>query len=497
MRPTQEQQAVIDAARAGKTITVQAGAGCGKSATLKEVALALPGQRILCVVYNRSVRLELRDKMPRNVNCHTNHSYARQIVANRWNGHLDRINGPRQNGKVQANILGLVGPERVNANVVLTPPARARLAMSAILNWCKSEDLELQPHHIPTPMGISSGEDITRLREIILPVAAAARADIRSKTGQLKWQHDYYLKMAQLILAKQGNPTLPFDVVMMDECQDVNPVAASLYLDMQTSLQRIIVGDSAQAINGWNGATDILRTFPADELLFLSKSFRFGPAIADEANKWLSLLGAPLRLQGHEPVGSTIGPIKQADAVLCRTNAAAMGEVFAILKTGGTPALVGGGSEIASMAMAAEQLKEGHLTDHPDLCAFANWGEVQDYVSLDPLGGDLRVFVDLVDEHGADTIRKAALQVKEADKAAPGDTVISTAHRSKGLEWANVRVAADFRQPNPDTARTGEPPVSLDELMLNYVTVTRARKHLDRGSLVWIDSYISRNLRAA
>ncbi|MFD9947697.1 AAA family ATPase [Nonomuraea sp. NPDC059023] len=490
MRPTDEQQAAIDAARAGKTIKLQAGAGCGKSTTLKDIALALPGKRILCVVYNKSVRQELARKMPKNVTVHTNHSFARSMVLNRWGGHLDRINGNRQNAKVQADILDQVGPVRINKDTVLTPPARARLAMGAVLAWCKSADTDLRPEHIPTPLGIAKAEDIQRLREVILPVTEKARADIKSASGRLKWQHDYYLKMAQLMLARSNQQTLPFDVVMMDECQDVNPVAASLYLDMQTALQRIIVGDSAQAINGWNGAIDILGTFPADQLLFLSKSFRFGPAVAEEANKWLTLLGAPLRLHGHEPVGSTIGPIERPDAVLCRTNAAAMGQIFDILDKDGTPALVGGGSEIASLAMAAGELKKGSLTDHPDLCAFSNWAELQDYVAQDPLGQDLKVFVELVDAHGVEKIKDAAFQVKDAAQAGPGDTIVCTSHKSKGLEWANVRVANDFRQPNPDAGATGETPVNREELMLSYVTVTRAMQRLDRGSLAWIDQFV-------
>ncbi|MGW0485751.1 AAA family ATPase [Nonomuraea sp. NPDC003214] len=490
MRPTEEQQAAIDAARAGKTLTIQAGAGCGKSSTLKEIALALPGKRILCVVYNKSVRKELMRKMPRNVTVHTNHSYARSMILNRWSSHLGRMEGDRQNAKAQADILDQVGPVRINANVVLTPAARARLAMGAVLAWCKSADTELKPEHIPTPLGITNAQDIKTLREVILPITDKARADIRSPKGRLKWQHNFYLKMGQLMLARSEHQTLPYDLVMMDECQDVNPVAASLYLDMQTALQRIIVGDSAQAINGWNGAIDILNTFPADQLLFLSKSFRFGSAIAEEANKWLTLLGAPLRLHGHEPVGSTIGPVVQPDAVLCRTNAAAMGQVFDILDKNGTPALVGGGNEIASLAMAAEQLKRGALTDHPDLCAFSNWAELQDYVDQDPLGQDLKVFVELVDSHGVEKIKDAAFRVKDAEHAGPGDTIVSTSHKSKGLEWANVRVANDFRQPNPDAGDTGDTPVNRDELMLSYVTVTRAMKRLDRGSLAWIDEHV-------
>lgn len=496
MRPTDEQQAIIDAAKAGNTLTVQAGAGCGKSSTLVAIAKSLPKQRILCVVYNKSVRLELIEKMPKNVHPHTNHSYARRIVANHWRGHLDRMGGTtangirkpkRQTGQQQANILNLSGPVRINSDTVLSPAQRASLAVATVDGWCKTADLALGPEHIKVPANITDPKDIDRLREVILPITEKIRADIRSRDGKLIWTHDYYLKIAQLLIAK-GNISLPYDLIMVDECQDTNGAAASLYLDSQANTQRILVGDSSQAINGWNGSIDILNTFPADKVLTLSKSFRFGPAVANEANKWLTLLGAPLRLNGHEPVGSTLGPVKQPDALLTRTNAAAMGEVFGILKEGGSPALVGGGEEIQRMAEAAILLKAGEATDHPDLCAFTSWAEVQDYVEADPRGNDLRAFVELVDSYGAEEVHQVAKQVKNASQAGPGDTIISTAHKSKGLEWANVRVGGDFRQ--PDDNRQDGLPVDREELMLSYVTVTRAMKRLDRGSLDWIDQYV-------
>ena len=47
--------------------------------------------------------------------------------------------------------------------------------------------------------------------------------------------------------------------------------------------QLVMVGDSAQAIYGWRGATDVMTGFDAEQLT-LTRSFRFGPQIADEAN---------------------------------------------------------------------------------------------------------------------------------------------------------------------------------------------------------------------
>lgn len=79
---------------------------------------------------------------------------------------------------------------------------------------------------------------------------------------------------------------IPAGFIMFDEAQDANPVTAFVVQD-QDSAQVIAVGDSCQAIYGWRGAIDALSEWPADGRLHLTQSFRFGPAVAAEANKWL------------------------------------------------------------------------------------------------------------------------------------------------------------------------------------------------------------------
>jgi superfamily I DNA/RNA helicase len=59
------------------------------------------------------------------------------------------------------------------------------------------------------------------------------------------------------------------------------------------------------------------------------------------------------------------------------------------------------------------------------------------------------------------------------------DLVVSTAHKAKGREWNTVQVSSDFQPPKPDE----EP--RQDEMRLAYVTVTRGKLVLSRGSLAW------------
>ncbi len=289
--------------------------------------------------------------------------------------------------------------------------------------------------------------------------------------------HNCYLKLWQL-----SDPRLACDYVLFDEAQDANPVVAAV-VDRQAHAQRILVGDSCQAIYGWRGAIDALARFPAEERLVLSQSFRFGPAIATEANRWLALLDAPLRLRGSTRLPSRVGPLSRADAVLCRTNAEAVRQVLLGVDQARRVALVGGGEPIRRLAQAAISLKAGRGTDHPELFAFTTWAEVQDYAANDHAGADLKVLVDLIDGHGPEQLVYLVDQLVGEPGA---DLVVSTAHKAKGREWPSVRLAGDFA--GPDQRGDGRPAeVPRAEAMLAYVAVTRARHALDPAGLAPTD----------
>jgi hypothetical protein len=209
--------------------------------------------------------------------------------------------------------------------------------------------------------------------------------------------------------------------------------------------------------------------------LALTQSFRFGPAIAGEANKFLAFLGSDLRLEGFEKIESTVGPLDEADAILCRTNAGVIFNAIEQLALGREVAIVGGTNEIKRFAKAAAQLQSGKQTTHEDLVAFKNWGEVVEYADSDE-GADLRVMVKLISEHGIDAILDIC---ERSTKEADADVVVSTAHKAKGREWDRVKIAGDFRIPDYDAGEV----LSRQEAMLMYVSVTRAKKALDNGAL--------------
>jgi hypothetical protein len=486
LRPTEEQHAAVDAFATGNDMKIEAGAGTGKTSTLKLLAGTAPSARGVYLAFGKAIATEAKRTFPSNVSCATAHSFAYRAVGHAF---ARRLNGPRVTGQETAKILGITKPYEVTKDLVLAPKQIARLAMDTVTRFCYSEHGDVQPWHVPPILGV---DDSARdgLAQLVMPLARKAWRDLTSVDGRLKFGHDHYLKLWQL-----SGPKLPADFVLLDEAQDANPVIAAVF-NAQTNAQRILVGDSNQAIYGWRGAIDAMAGFRADHHLYLSQSFRFGPAIADEANKWLRLLGAQPRLSGTPSITSRVETLAVPDAVLCRTNAHAVATLLRFHRENVPAAIVGGGRDILALAQAAITLKAGAGCDHPELYVFQTWAQVQDYVENDHGGSDLEAFVKLIDSYGPEAVIRAVDQAVDERRAR---VIVSTAHKAKGREWSTVRVADDFApQAKADSTESAaevdalaslRPPARADQ-MLAYVAVTRARHALDRGGLAWIDDLV-------
>jgi hypothetical protein len=474
--PTAEQQAVMDAFAEGVSLVVEAGAGTGKTSTLALAAAAVPSRRGLYVAYNRAIADDAKGKFPPSVRCSTAHALAMGAVGHMWR---HRLNGPRIPARQQAKLLSITGAVKAG-DKMLAPERIARLAIETVENFCKSADEEPGAWHVPWKPGLDTKDVHAELADQILPVARRAWADLSAREGTLRFDHGHYLKHWQL-----SHPVLSADFILFDEAQDASPVILDVIVSQKDS-QLVAVGDRNQAINGWTGAVNSMDRFPADMRLPLSQSFRFGRAVAREANKWLAILGADLRLTGFDRISSKVATLENPDAILCRTNAEAMSQAMTAMGAGRATAIVGGGEAIRALAEAAEALKAGRPTSHPELFAFTSWAEVQDHAANDATGSDLRVLVDLIDDHGPEKIIAMVGQLTDEIHA---QTVISTAHKAKGREWDSVRIATDFREPRRDPEHDGEPEIPADVAMLAYVAVTRAKLTLDRAGLAWVDKY--------
>ena len=481
-RPTLEQEAAVAAFRSGDDLVLQAGAGTGKTTTLTMLGKATRWQgRYLA--FNKAIATEAERKFGGNVRCSTAHKLAFKAVGHRF---IERLNRPRMATAKLAQLLGITLEVTIGARK-LRPVTLCSIARETVLHYCYSADDDLTRRHVRWQKGISTEHEHDQLIDLVLPIAERMWVDLQTPDrGKVPFKHDHYLKIWAL-----SRPRIYGEFLLLDEAQDTNPVVEQVFLAQGKHAQLVMVGDSAQAIYGWRGARDVMTGFDGQQLA-LSHSFRFGPAIAGEANRWLTIANAPIRLTGSPRVSSVLRRLDGTpDAILCRTNGGAIAEILTLLADGRKVALAGRAEQLRSLAEAAQKLQAGQRTDHRDLVLFSTWGEVQDYVEWDPDGRDLLSFVDVIDEHGVDVVLATLNQLSAETDA---DVTVSTAHSAKGREWPRVRIATDFPEPTDpeETDPTGNPlpgTIEPEEARLAYVAVTRAQRQLDLGGLSWINQH--------
>jgi hypothetical protein len=463
---------------------------------LKLLAEAIPDEKFVYIAYNKAIATDAKKDFPKNTVCKTAHSFAFGAVGRNY---VDRLNGPRVWSNQLARMLKINQAFEIAPNLWLNDKKIAAVVKGTITRFCYSGDNEVALHHVPKVNGV---EYVDAFRKMILPFARKMWEDIKNTSGVMGFEHDYYLKMYQL-----SNPKLPGNGGFLDEAQDANKCTAAIF-DGQKDMQRVAVGDANQQLYAWRGAVDYLSKMDADQRLYLSQSFRFGPAIAEEANKWLTALEAPVHITGFDKINSEICSLSEPDAILCRTNAQVIVEALhasGININESEPALglemsepkkfaiVGGTGDIQRFAKAAQELQAGRGCDHPDLMAFQNWNQVKEYVRDE--GTDLKVLVNLVDNHGVGILIEIANQAVDEKRA---DIILSTAHKSKGREWDAVKIAGDFSDPTVREDGSEVDSASIKgELCLSYVSVTRAKLQLDCESLQYINVYNNRETNYA
>ena len=482
LKPTLEQEAIIDAGVNGDTFVVDAVAGSGKTSTLRMASQAMADSKILYLVYNRAAADDARKVFPKNVTVKTTAAMAFGAYKGTYG---DRILGPRVPANQTAAMLGLTKPLELGRDIFFRPYSLAVWVIEAVDRFCHTADLVVEAHHVPPlPLGLDVLQEET-LKQEIVHWANKLWRDSQNPTSKHRFTFDYAFKRWVM-----DEPSVFFDTIMLDEAQDSNGIVE--HFIKQQYVQKVIVGDPAQQLYAWRGAVNIMDRFEG-ERLSLSQSWRFGEAIAAEADKWLAHTGTGIKVKGNPAMDSVVADefFGQPDAVLCRTNATAVDRAMFYLSQGLNVAVAGGTKQLVALAYAAGELKQGKETTHQELIAFKTWKELVDFTE-EPGGGDLKALVNLIQIHGVGGILDACKLLVDENKGNP-DVTVSTAHKSKGREWMNVEVAADFKPPHgvPDPFG-GEPtpgPIPKADAMLHYVTVTRARQLLGRGGLTWIDDY--------
>lgn len=377
--PSLHQARVFDFVRAGKGHgVVRATAGSGKTSTLVGVAGLLPaGSRACFLAFNRAIAVELRRRLPANVEATTLHALGRRVLLDAFPNSRARSTErfappPEGNGLRPRGHAGGGDADRDAATGALRPHAHAgvpfegkypMLAMKIargryppptdtdpeqdpgqdpdldvadiaryLARLAHFARLELTPASSPTavrrlarsyalvpPVVDRRLHDVHALLPRLLREGAAAAAD-----GVVDFTDLLYLPHVLDL------PVPRFDLVCVDEAQDLSLAGLALVMRLLSRGARgLFVGDERQAIYGFAGADErsmrriVHRT--SATVLPLSRSFRCPQRVVTLARRFAPEMeaapGAPLGTVRRIAQSRLHLHVRPGDLVLSRTNA--------------------------------------------------------------------------------------------------------------------------------------------------------------------------------
>ena len=459
LKPTKEQAQLIKYFKTGKSLKIEACAGSGKTSTLLMMASETT-RPCLYLAFNAAIKEEASKKFPKYVTCYTSHGLAHVYIKKYYNRR------GRMMPKLLKEALGLEDKfEGLSTNRML------ERAIQGINNFCLSADPVLGPIHFPQ-FKIADDRRQMYERKLLVAMQNAWRL-MCDEDSDLPVTYDFCLKLWSM-----EDPGPVAEIVFLDEAQDANALLLHILKRWQEQgVQVVFVGDRFQQIYSWRGAVNAMETIKTDHTGALTRSFRYGEAIADVANTVLiKHRGVHSNIQGHEIDSQLVEHMEAPKAYLCRTNAVVIEQLVKLLDKGIDCAIAGGVDELLAMLKDARRLQAGQYARSKDLRSFDDWEEVVDHAELE-IGQDLKPFIRLVEHYGVAGLESLVKCVEE-HKVEEAEVVLSTAHKSKGLEFESVKLAGDF-YPKYMAPDKPHPLWSEEEAHLLYVAVTRAVKYLD------------------
>ncbi|SRR5579871_431046 len=466
--PTDEQKAAIDLFTGGGSLRIDAYAGTGKTTTLRYLAQSTQ-HRGHYLAFNKKIATHAEEIFPKSVRCSTYHSVAYGAIRTRYGGNNDKMAG-NANAILIGDVLGLPEYTQFSEQFALSKRSYGAVLKGAMRRFLYSEDDVPLAKHFPRTGRLAAldRDQFSHVTSTALNPLRQLWEEMQSFDSRMPLGHDGYVKLWSL-----SNPRFHADYVMLDEAQDSNPVL--LRVLRQQSCQMVYVGDPYQQIYEWRGAVNAMEHVATDHRTHLTQSFRFGNAIADEATKVISRLGATAALRGTPSITSHICPV-HPQTILCRTNAGVMSNLVTHQNNNARTHVVGGTKELEILLDNVKRLKRGIPSELPEFYGFANWQEVVEHVEQENDQG-LRLLVKLVTQYGEDRLLQALRNCVDSEEKA--QIIVSTAHKAKGCEWDVVQIDRDFdaafmKQEKTDDTDNLKWDVDA-EGRLFYVAMTRAK----------------------
>lgn len=451
----------------------------GKTFTLCKLAeMTPPIKSSIFLAFNKSIAEELGQRLPRTVKAQTLHSCALSSLCKAFSLNFSLSDSKNFNlAKEKMKFKG-VHPKRIPG---------------IIMKVCRLYDLmrfNLVPDDIEAiiALGERYGEDADEefaKRAIELRMLNKKIADnyfLKGGSGKLPMDFTDMLYYATQYVHRDDFKQ--YNVVMLDECQDISPLQFEVVKMCKTPRGRLIaVGDEKQSIYSFMGSNldslQAIKNAPNTVTLPLSMTYRCAQDIVAEACKVFpdGIVAAPGAVKGFVGDG-TFKDAQEGDFILCRNNAPLVDAFITLLRQGKKCTILGKefGDELVLLidsvedVWGLEQVLENMISKlqkkgvkSPTKCE-----------AYDKLNEKVNVLLSLYEYFGdLETVRSRIYDIF-VENASRGIT-LSTIHKSKGLESDNIY----FLEPELLPSKYATTELALyAERCLKFVAITRARKSL-------------------
>eukprot|EP00775_Hariotina_reticulata_P006602 gene6602-6830_t len=271
-------------------------AGAAKSSTLRMLMLLCKNTRFLMTAYNKSIVDQAKKDAPLNVVCSTTHVLA----GSKREELLDRGWELRSRLKVNDLWIRLLPQLPYYQQREHGPALRVAVVIREMLElFCISADDVISSKHLPKDL--PTLQDPPDYVQVAQELWQCYQTDSFLVKRSERFTFNMYLKMFTMDVVngrgELGNG--PYDVILVDEAQDINPVTLQLLMSQLPHSVLVLVGDKHQHIYTFNNCCNALEQAEALQAyspgtvrhFSLSSSFRLGPAVAEVVNRVLWQLG--------------------------------------------------------------------------------------------------------------------------------------------------------------------------------------------------------------
>lgn len=465
MQATAEQLAILSAfTESEDNLLITARAGAAKTTTLVMLTKATQKQ-VLCIAFNKSIQLELQERLPENAVAKTMNALGFRAIFNYW-----RKKSTIDDSKM-FNILKDLFED-------LSPADKKYLEddFSDLLTFIKEAK---QSGYYPKATGsIKPVLTLDQFLESNEFKAQSEHIELLDKALEVSFQQAFHKGIFdfndQIYLPAiiPGMTFEHFPIVMVDEAQDLSTLNHVLLSRIAKQSRVIAVGDPCQAIYGFRGASEKSMPELKDRFnmreLFLTICFRSAEDII-KAARWRApdMQWRPGAPKGSVTNLSAWGPhtVEDGDAIICRNNAPLFAIALRLIRAGRYPEL-SNGDMIKGLLTIMRKLGKPSMSASDALIAVEGWYvEAEKKTKAIGLLKEKRecLFLFLED---AKTLGDA-ITALQALQNRTGRIKLMTGHKSKGLEFNRVFFLDDFL-----LSKEGQ------DLNIKYVIQTRARESL-------------------